>query len=122
MKYYLTIMMISFLAVAPVAAHDCHGYSHHYDGGHDCADCGRVGQYAQPGSSPIEAVKGTVSEIRRAPTAAGVIEAWLKTGGSTILIRLSPADFLRQNSLTLNEGDPITVKGYRAASSDGDLL
>jgi len=114
--------MGSLLAVAPAAAHDCLGHSHHYYGGHDCADCGRIGQYAQPSSAPIQNLKGTISEIHRAPSATGVIEAWLKTAGSTVLVRLGPADFLRQNGLTLNEGASIAVKGYRAASSDDDLL
>jgi len=121
MKPYLLIIG-SLLAVAPVAAHDCRGYGHRHNGRHDCADCGLVGQYAQQRSAPTETLKGTVSEIHRAPTAAGVIEAWLRTPGSTILVRLGPADFLRQNGLTLNEGDSIAVKGYRAASSEDDVL
>lgn len=70
----------------------------------------------------MENLKGTISEIHRAPSPSGVIEAWLKTAESTVLVRLGPADFLRQNGLTLNEGVSIAVSGYRAASSDNHLL
>ena len=135
MKSHVIILMGSLLAVAPILAHDCHGYNHHCCGDHDWSECGhhccsghdcahrdRVGQYEGPTSAPIESLNGTVAEIRRPPTAKGVIEAWLKTAGSTILVRLGPDDFLTQNGLTLHEGEPITVKGFRAASSDGDLL
>ena len=124
MRYRFAILIGSLLAAAPAVAHDCcHGYDHHYYGGHHCcADCGRVGPSTQQSSAPVENLKGTIAEINHPPSAAGVVEAWLKTAGSTVLIRLCPADFLRQNGLTLKEGTPIAVKGYRAGSSDDDSL
>jgi len=123
MNYCPVILLGSLLAAAPAAAHDCHGYDHHYCGDHHCcADCGRVGPSTQQSSAPIENLKGTISEIAHPPSATGIVEVWLKTAGSTVLIRLCPADFLKQNGLTLNEGTPIALKGYRVASSDDDLL
>lgn len=122
MKYCLILLIASLLAVVPVAAHDCYGHPHHAMGGHDCPGCARAGWNAQPASAPAETLQGTVSEIRRPPVAAGVVEAWLKTSAGAVLVRLAPADYLRQNGLTLAEGAHLTVKGYRAASSDGDVL
>jgi len=122
MKYSLLLALGSFLAVAPVAAHDCHGYGYHCYRGHECPDFGPIGQYAQQSSVRMETLTGTISEIYRAPAAAGVVEAWLKTAASTILVRLAPVGFLKQNGLTLNEGVSIAVKGYRTISSGGDVL
>lgn len=70
----------------------------------------------------VHAVADKTRSVARAPSATGIIEAWLKTAGTAVLARLGPADFLRQNGLTLKEGASIVVKGYRAASSDDDLL
>lgn len=77
---------------------------------------------AQSRSAPLETLRGTVSEINRAPTAAAVTEVWLRTAGGTILVRLGPADFLKQNGAALKEGDQIAVKGYHAGSAADDLL
>jgi hypothetical protein len=70
----------------------------------------------------MESLQGTILEIHRPAAVTGVVEAWLKTPGSIVLVRLGPSDFLRQKGLTLNEGGPIAVKGYRAASSDEDMV
>ena len=70
----------------------------------------------------MESLDGTISEIRRGPSGSGIVEAWLKTAGGTVLVRLGPADFLAQNGLRLNEGSLTAVKGYRAGTPDEDLL
>jgi len=125
MKLHYVILMGLLLPAVPAAAQDCQGYGHHH-GGHDCWDCGRIGQQNAPNvrqsSAPLESLKGTIAEIHRPAVATGVVEAWLKTSGNTVLVRLGPADFLRQNGLNLTEGGPMAVKGYRAAASDEDMV
>ena len=120
---YLSILVGLLLVVGPAVAHDCRGYGHHNSTGwHDCGDCARSGPCARRSSLPVETLSGTLSEINGAPAGTGVVEAWLKTGAGTILVRLGPADFLRQNGVALQEGAAITVKGVRAASSGNDLF
>lgn len=121
-SYHRLLLISSLLAVAPAAAHDRHGYGHHYDDGHECGDCGRIGRYAQQFPATVESLKGTIAEIRSGPSTSGIIEAWLKAAGGTVLVRLGPVNFLAQNGLKLNEGASITVKGYRAVIADDDLL
>jgi hypothetical protein len=120
MKLYCLTLMNALLMTVPAAAQGCQGDGHHH-GGHDCADCGHGG-YSQQSSARMESLQGTILEIHRPAAVTGVVEAWLKTPGSTVLVRLGPSDFLRQKGLTLNEGGPIAVKGYRAASSDEDMV
>jgi hypothetical protein len=57
-------------------------------------------------------LSGTVAEIRRPQTDAGVLEVWLKTGSGTVLVRLAPPVFLRQNGLAVREGEGLAVRGY----------
>ena len=124
MNRYNLMLIILILAVVPAVAHDCHGYSdgHHCCVGHNCSGCGPIRQQASRSPATIENLNGTISEINRAPSAAGIVEAWLKTAGSTVLVRLAPAGFLMQKGLSLNEGASIAVKAFRATSSDEDLL
>ena len=133
MNFYALIVS-SVIALAPVAAHDCHGYSHHGgDGGytgcdhHDCVgDSGCMGS-GRLGSSalqtpPIEMLKGIILEVRRGAVSMSITEAWVKTGDITVLVRLGPDNFLQQKGLLLKEGEQITVKGYYSESSDKDLM
>ena len=119
MKFRYAMLIGSLLAAAPAPAHDCHGYGHHDYDWHGCVDCGGPALSAQPRSAPIQTLKGTISEISHT---AGAVQAWVKASGATILVRLGPAEFLRQNGVSLAGGDTISVKGYLADSPDGDLL
>jgi hypothetical protein len=51
-----------------------------------------------------------------------MVELRLLSGTATIPVRVGPAGFLKQNQLSLKEGDAITVAGYRVSTGDGDLL
>jgi hypothetical protein len=51
-----------------------------------------------------------------------MVEVPLQTAGQFQLIRLAPVGYLKQSGLVLREGDTLTVKGFRVAGMEGDLL
>jgi hypothetical protein len=53
---------------------------------------------------------------------SAMVEVRLQSAGQSELIRLAPVGFLKQSGLLLKEGDSITVKGFRVAGMEGDLL
>jgi hypothetical protein len=72
-----------------------------------------------------QSYEGRIAEVIYLPGVtpdAAMVELRLQSGSDVIPVRLGPTGFLKQNQLTLKEGDVITVTGYRASVGDGDVL
>jgi hypothetical protein len=130
-----------FLYAVPAYGHGC---GHRGGGGHHCRDYGCDGcgwwsgaarRFNPPsrsgesrwGSNPANAQthEGPIGEIIYLPGATAdtaMVELRLLSGSDTVLVRLGPAGFLKQNGLNLKEGDAIAVTGYRVSAADGELL
>ena len=121
-----------------------HGCCHHEGCGYDCRDhsccgCGSSSSATRRSDPPPRSEEswgstspanaqthdGNVAEVNYLPGATpdtAMVELRLLAGTTNILVRLGPAGFLKQNQLSLKEGDAITVTGYRVSAGDGELL
>jgi len=137
MKFLAVFVLASLagaIAVRPVSAHDCgcrHGcdrYDHWY--GDDCPGCDHDGGRCWNGHHPAraqqyETTEGKVSEINYLPAAdpaSSVLELRLSTGTAGVLVRLGPSSFLKRNNFDVREGDTLSVHGFRASTSEGEVL
>lgn len=72
----------------------------------------------------LEKLEGKVMEVipraRRGPTT--MVDVRLRSGKRETLIRLGPAGFLQQKGFSVEEGDVLSVTGYRMTSTEGKLL
>jgi hypothetical protein len=69
--------------------------------------------------------EGKIAEIDYLPGAtpdSGMVEVHLQAAGQSQLIRLAPVGYLKQSGLVLREGDTLTVRGFRVAGMEVDLL
>ena len=109
-----------------------HGSHHHGCRGHDCRDCGdssasgRQQLRSAPASWQIlEKIEGEVAEViylpGTSPSAAGV-ELRLQAGKESTLLRLAPTGCLKKSGFALKEGDPISVKGFRVDTEEGEFV
>lgn len=96
---------------------------------HDCYGCGAAStgnRWRDSASAAnFETLEGKIAEIvylAGATPESGLVELRLLSAGVRIPVRLGPSGFLKQQQLTLKEGDAITVTGYRIAAGDGDLF
>jgi hypothetical protein len=73
----------------------------------------------------LQSREGKVTEVNYLPGASpdtAMVEIRMVSGTGTTPIRLGPAGFLRDNQLTVREGDAVRVTGYSVATGDGGLL
>ena len=73
----------------------------------------------------MQNLEGKISEIVYLPGATpdtGVVEVRMQAAGQNKLIRLAPCGFLNQSGLDLKEGDEVSLKGFRVAGTDGELI
>ena len=134
------IAFLSFVGPIPLAGHE--GYHHGYTNS-SCWDCGHHSQYQDShcqgpqvqrqwrgeGTSRqvtnLETVEGKITEVIYLPGAtpsSGMVEIRILSANQVSLVRLAPSGYLKQGGLLLREGDAVTVKGYRVAAAEDDLL
>jgi len=73
----------------------------------------------------VETLDGKVAEVVYLPGStptSGMVEIRVQSASEANLIRLAPSGFLKQSGLLLREGDSVSVKGFRVAGMEGDLL
>ena len=137
MKTNRTFGIIAFiccLSVVPALGHDCCHLDHHSgdccDGYHDCchgSQAGRnsAGVAASSGVANLQNLNGKISEIVYLPGSTpdtGMVEVRMQSAGQSELIRLAPCGLLKQSGLHLKEGDAVSLKGFRVAGMEGDLI
>ena len=132
-----SILFIGWFGMAPTAAPGCchRGYhcddcdSYHASNSDDCCQHGQGNSHchwtASGAVADLQTAEGKIAEIEYLPGAtpdSGMVEVHLQTVGQSQLIRLAPVGYLKQSGLVLREGDTLTVKGFRVAGMEGDLL
>lgn len=137
MKMRRTFGIIAFiccLSVVPALGHDCCHHNHHSgdccDGDHDCCHGSQASRNStrlatSSGVENLQNLEGKISEIVYLPGATpdtGVVEVRMQAAGQNKLIRLAPCGFLNQSGLDLKEGDEVSLKGFRVAGTDGELI
>jgi hypothetical protein len=73
----------------------------------------------------LENLEGKISEIDYLPGATpdtGMVEVRVLSAGKSDLIRLAPCGYLKQSGLHLKEGDVVSLRGFRVAGMEGDLI
>jgi len=128
------IVFICCLSVVPALGHDCCHHDHHCgdccDGYHDCRDGSQAsrnstGLATSSEGAILQNLEGKISEIVYLPGATpdtGMVEVRVQSAGQNELIRLAPCGFLKQSGLHLKEGDTVSLKGFRVAGMEGDLI
>jgi len=133
-----SILFIGWFGMAPTVALGCchHGYhcddcdTYHGSYSDDCCQHEQGGGHghwtASSGAvADLQTAEGKIAEIEYLPGAtpdSGMVEVHLQTAEQSQLIRLAPVGYLKQSGLVLREGDTLTVKGFRVAGMEGDLL
>ncbi len=132
-----SILFIVWFGMAPTTALGCCHHGNHcddcntYDG--SCSDdCCQHGQgsghchwTASGAVADLQTAEGKITEINYLPGATpdgGLVEVRLQTSEQSQLIRLAPVGYLKQSGLVLREGDTLTVRGFRVAGMEGNLL
>jgi hypothetical protein len=69
-----------------------------------------------------EGLSGTIAEILALSEGSSVVQAWIKAPSETVLVRLGPSSFLKKKGFNLQEGDSISVKGFRSTAARSGLL
>jgi len=128
------IAFICCLSVVPALGHDCCHHDHHCgdccEGYHDSCHGSQVsrnsaGLATSSGMANVQTLEGKKSEIVYLPGATpdtGMVEVRVQSSGQSELIRLAPCGFLRQSGVLLREGDTLSLKGFRVAGMEGDLI
>lgn len=128
-----------FVNRLPAHGHDCDPHHRGCGSGnckdHDCGTyatshhgCGATYSIqAQPRSQEarIRKAEGKILEVVYLPAAdanRAMVEIRVEQDSEHVWIRLGPASFLKQNQLTVREGETIAVWGYRVSASPEDLL
>ena len=62
-------------------------------------------------------IKGTIEDIREVPGEFQGTHLVVKTDTGTVLVRLAPADFLKEMDVSFNKGDAVVVTGAKAPDS-----
>jgi hypothetical protein len=113
----------SVMTPGVAAGHNCGHHSRCGDCDHvsNCRSCGSAGESR---SSLGRNVQGVITETIYLPSAApdAMLEVRVRSGAEIVLVRLAPGQFLKQNGVSLKEGDAIGVTGYPASTADGDLF
>jgi len=137
MKTNRTFGIIAFiccLSVVPALGHDCCHHDHHCGdccvGYHDCCHGSQAGGNStgvapSSGVANLQNLDGRISEIVYLPGATpdtGMVEVRMQSAGQSELIRLAPCGFLKQSGLHLKEGDAVSLKGFRVAGMEGNLI
>ena len=84
-----------------------------------------AGLATSSGMANVQTLEGKKSEIVYLPGATpdtGMVEVRVQSSGQSELIRLAPCGFLRQSGVLLREGDTLSLKGFRVAGMEGDLI
>ena len=137
MKKHGTFGIIAFiccLSAVPALGHDCGRHDHHCG---DCcegyrdschgsqADRNSTGVAPSSGVANLQNLDGKISEIDYLPGSTpdtGMVEVRMQSAGQSELISLAPCGFLKLSGLHLKEGDTVTLKGFRVAGMQGDLI
>ncbi|HTW31887.1 MAG TPA: hypothetical protein VMD76_09420 [Candidatus Sulfotelmatobacter sp.] len=67
-------------------------------------------------------IKGTVEDIREVPGEFQGTHLVIKTDTGTVLVRLAPADFLKEMDASFNKGDQVVVTGAKAPDSTEEVI
>ena len=67
-------------------------------------------------------VTGTIEEIREVPGQFQGTHLVVKTDKGTVLVRLAPADFLKEMEASFNKGDQVVVVGCKAPDAAEETI
>ncbi len=67
-------------------------------------------------------IKGVILEVREVPGESEGTQLVVKTDTKTVLVRVAPADFLKEIDTTFNKGDEVVVVGAKAPDSPDEAI